>query len=87
MPAAAVRLLVDVATFVLEEFAEHARPLIDRTMFVENKPSTNGIIATEYAARAKPGFRAIAAMKLSASALAARKKISDLPAARIICIT
>ncbi|HVG51346.1 MAG TPA: tripartite tricarboxylate transporter substrate binding protein [Xanthobacteraceae bacterium] len=35
-------------------FMEQARPLIGKPVLVENKPGGNGLIATEYVARAKP---------------------------------
>jgi len=39
---------------VVRWFAERLRPLMSRTVIVENKPGAAGNIATEYVARAKP---------------------------------
>jgi tripartite-type tricarboxylate transporter receptor subunit TctC len=42
------------ADVIVRYFAEKMRPLLNRTVIVENKPGAIGNIATEYVARAKP---------------------------------
>ncbi|MFM9967052.1 MAG: Bug family tripartite tricarboxylate transporter substrate binding protein [Burkholderiales bacterium] len=42
------------ADVLVRHFAEKLRPLINRTVVVENRPGAGGNIATEYLARAKP---------------------------------
>lgn len=42
------------ADIIVRHFAEQARPIINRTIIVENKVGAGGNIAVEYAARAKP---------------------------------
>src|ERR1035441_8617270 len=39
---------------IVRFMAEKLRPIVGRTIIVENKPGAGGNIATEYAARAKP---------------------------------
>src|SRR2546425_431963 len=42
------------ADVMVRYFAEKMRPLMNRTIIVQNKPGAIGNIATEYAARSKP---------------------------------
>src|SRR5262245_57980601 len=42
------------ADVIVRYFAEKMRPLMNRTIVVQNKPGAIGNIATEYVARAKP---------------------------------
>src|SRR5262245_65367864 len=42
------------ADVLVRYFAEKLRPIVNRTVIVENKSGAGGNIATEYVARAKP---------------------------------
>ena len=42
------------ADVLVRHFAEKLRPIVNRTVIVENKAGAGGNIATEYVARAKP---------------------------------
>jgi tripartite-type tricarboxylate transporter receptor subunit TctC len=49
-----VRFLREGADVLVRFFAEKLRPIMGRTIIVENKVGAGGHIATEYVARSKP---------------------------------
>ena len=65
------------ADVIVRYFAEKMRPLLNRTVIVENKPGAIGNIATEYVARAKPDGHTIYIH--GASALAANMHMFKHP--------
>src|SRR5262249_52743416 len=56
------------ADVLVRYFAEKLRPIVNRTVIVENKSGAGGNIATEYVARAKPDGHTIFVHARSAGA-------------------
>ena len=65
------------ADVIVRFFADKVRPLLNRTIIVENRVGANGNIATEYTARAKPDGHTI--YITGADALAANMHIMKNP--------
>jgi len=65
------------ADVLVRYFAEKLRPIVNRTVIVENKPGALGNIATEYVARSKPDGHTIYVH--AASAVAANQHLFKKP--------
>lgn len=70
------------ADVLVRYFAEKLRPIVGRTVIVENKAGAGGNIATEYAARARPDGYTIYVH--AASAVAANQSLFRKPAVDVL---